>query len=172
MDIVAHARGFASEKHRTQTRKYTNEPYVAHLDAVVGLLREQGITEQNIVAAAYLHDTVEDTDTSLQDIMRIFGDEIAQLVYWLTDAERGNRRARMAMASWRLGRAPWEAKLIKLADIIDNTRNMAESDPDFAPVFFREKREVLAEMAKNEGDRITNHPLYQRAAAQIMVTPT
>lgn len=103
--------------------------------------------------------------------MALAYDRISRTVYWLTDAEKGNRKARMTMSAWRLGRAPWEAKLIKLADIIDNTRSIAENDPDFAPVFLREKREVLAEMVKNEGDRITNHPLYQQAAAQVMVKP-
>jgi (p)ppGpp synthase/HD superfamily hydrolase len=171
MDIVEHARGYAAEKHSTQQRKYSDEPYIVHLQAVVGLLRDHGVDDEHVLAAAYPHDVVEDTPTSLEDIMGAFGHEVAQLVYWLTDAEKGNRKARMTLSAWRLGRAPWEAKLIKLADIIDNTRNIAENDPDFAPVFLREKREVLAEMVKVEGDRLTNHPLYERAADQVMVQP-
>ena len=171
MDLMLHARDYSTDKHRSQKRKYSDEPYMVHLEAVVELLREQGVSDEHVLAAAYLHDTVEDTDTTIQDLMRMFGDEVAQLVYWLTDAEKGNRKARMAMASWRLGRAPWEAKLIKLADIIDNTRNIAESDPDFARVFASEKRDVLAQMVLTEGDRLANHPLYQRAAAQVMAIP-
>jgi GTP diphosphokinase / guanosine-3',5'-bis(diphosphate) 3'-diphosphatase len=171
MDLAHHARAFAAEKHRTQKRKYSNEPYVVHLDAVADLLSEHGVVDEHVLTAAYLHDTVEDTETTIQELMRVFGDEVAQLVYWLTDNEKGNRKARMAMNSWRLGRAPMEAKLIKLADIIDNTRNIAANDPDFAPVFLAEKREVLAQMALVEGDRIMNHPLYQRATASTLIQP-
>ncbi len=129
MDIVEHARGYAAEKHSTQQRKYSDEPYIVHLQAVVGLLRDHGVDDEHVLAAAYPHDVVEDTPTSLEDIMGAFGHEVAQLVYWLTDAEKGNRKARMTLSAWRLGRAPWEAKLIKLADIIDNTRNIAEKRP-------------------------------------------
>jgi hypothetical protein len=63
---------------------------------------------------------------------------------------------------------PLERELIKLADIVDNTRSISEADPNFGPVFLREKRAVLSEMAEVEGDRIANHPLYQQAAAQVM----
>lgn len=170
MTLVDDARIFAAEKHRDQRRKYSDEPYTVHLEAVASLLVEHGISEQHVIAAALLHDVVEDTDAKIQDLMRAFGDEVAELVYWLTDAEKGNRKARMAMSSWRLGRAPWEAKLIKLADIIDNATNIMEQDRHFAPVFLAEKRDVLAQMAKVEGDRITNHPLYQRAAALTSVS--
>jgi hypothetical protein len=100
--------------------------------------------------------------------MEQFGDEVAQLVYWLTDAEIGNRRSRTRMSTWRLAQAPWNAKLIKLADIIDNTRNIEEHDPGFAPAFLREKRAVLAAMVVVEADKLTNHSLYQEAAAQVL----
>jgi len=55
-----------------------------------------------------------------------------------------------------------------LADIIDNTRTITEADPNFGPVFLREKRAVLSEMVEVEGDRMANHPLYQKAAAQVI----
>ena len=171
MLLAQKAFAYATERHRGQRRKYTDEPYTVHLEAVAALLRDNGVYEPHIIAAAYLHDTVEDTDTTISDILRMFGEEVAELVYWLTDAEVGNRKARMAMASWRLGRAPMEAKLIKLADIIDNTRHIAEQDKDFAPVFMSEKRDVLAKMVRVEGDKITNHPLFQQAAAQVIAKP-
>jgi (p)ppGpp synthase/HD superfamily hydrolase len=120
-DIVARVRAFAVTKHGGQLRKYSDEPYVVHLDAVVGILRSFGITAPAVLAAAYLHDTVEDTEATIQDIHDSFGEQIAELVYWLTDAEQGRRRMRKTMSAWRLGRAPWDAKMIKLADLIDNT---------------------------------------------------
>lgn len=171
MLLAEKAFAYAAERHRGQRRKYTDEPYTVHLEAVAALLREHAVTEPHVIAAAYLHDTVEDTETTISDILRMFGEDVAELVYWLTDAEVGNRKARTAMASWRLARAPMEAKLIKLADIIDNTRHIAERDAAFAPVFMAEKRDVMAKMVKVEGDLITNHPLFQQAAAQVIVKP-
>jgi len=89
---------------------------------------------------------------------------VAELVYWLTDTETGNRRVRMMIAAWRLGRAPWDAKMIKLADIIDNSSNIVAHDPDFAPTFLAEKKQVLAQMVRWEGQRLEVLPLFKQAA--------
>jgi GTP diphosphokinase / guanosine-3',5'-bis(diphosphate) 3'-diphosphatase len=170
MTIVENAHAFAADRHRTQRRKYSDAPYTVHLEAVVAILRDHGVEDEHTLAAAYLHDTVEDTQTTIQELIGVFGDRIAELVYWLTDAENGNRATRMAMASWRLGRAPWEAKLVKLADIIDNTRNISENDPSFAPAFLAEKREVLDRMLESEGVRLAALPLFQVAAKSARKT--
>jgi hypothetical protein len=79
-DIVAKARAFAATKHGSQLRKYSDEPYVAHLDSVVSILRSFGITAPAVLAAAYLHDAVEDTEATIQDIYDSFGEQIAELV--------------------------------------------------------------------------------------------
>src|ERR671919_219481 len=91
-DIVGKSRAFAVAMHGGQLRKYSDKPYVVHLDAVVSILRSFGITGPAVLAAAYLHDTVEDTKATIQDIYDSFGEQIAELVYWLTDAEQGRRR--------------------------------------------------------------------------------
>jgi hypothetical protein len=72
------------------------------------------------------------TEATIQD----FGEEIAELVYWLTDAEQGGRRMRKMMSAWRLGSAPWEAKMIKLAELIDNTKEICRWDRDLRPFTF------------------------------------
>src|SRR5215207_7242132 len=120
MDILQTARAFAAEKHKDKRRKYSGQPYFNHLQSVANRIQGNGMTDPTVLAAAYLHDTVEDTDTSMQEIIEEFGADIAELVYWLTDAEHGNREARNLMSSWRLARAPMQAKIIKFADIIDN----------------------------------------------------
>jgi GTP diphosphokinase / guanosine-3',5'-bis(diphosphate) 3'-diphosphatase len=164
MDIVFKAREFSAAKHAQQTRKYTGEPYFVHLEAVANLLERNGIVDREIIAAAYLHDTVEDTETTIQELMEEFGENVAELVYWLTDDEKGRRKARKIMSAWRLGRAPWEAKLVKLADLIDNTLTICSHDRHFAPVYLREKRAILDSMARHEGERLTSLPLYKEAA--------
>ena len=115
MDIVAKASEFAATKHEKQRRKYTDQPYFNHLAAVVRLLERSGITDPTILSAAYLHDTVEDTDATMQEIVAEFGTDVAELVYWLTDTEKGNRETRTLMSAWRLSRAPLQAKVIKFA---------------------------------------------------------
>ena len=169
-DIVVRARAFAVTKHGRQLRKYSDEPYVAHLDSVVSILRSFGITAPAVLAAAYLHDTVEDTEATIQDIYDSFGEQIAELVYWLTDAEQGRRRMRKIMSAWRLGRAPWDAKMIKLADLIDNTEDICRKDRHFAPVYLREKRRIMAKMVEAEGDRLTTLAIF-REASRIMSLP-
>jgi GTP diphosphokinase / guanosine-3',5'-bis(diphosphate) 3'-diphosphatase len=169
-DIVARARAFAVTMHGEQLRKYCDEPYVVHLDAVVSILRSFGITAPAVLAAAYLHDTVEDTEATIQDIYDSFGEQIAELVYWLTDAEQGGRRMRKIMSAWRLGRAPWDAKMIKLADLIDNSKEICRKDQHFAPVYLREKRKILDKMAEAEGDRLTTLAIF-REASRIMSLP-
>ena len=146
MSIVAQAKAFAEAKHAGKVRKYTDTPYSEHLAAVVALLDEHRSNMPNMLAAAWLHDTVEDTDTTIVEVADAFGEEVAELVYWLTDTDKGIRSARATVTAWRLGRAPWDAKMIKLADIIDNGRNITEHDPDFARTFLAEKRLVMVRM--------------------------
>jgi GTP diphosphokinase / guanosine-3',5'-bis(diphosphate) 3'-diphosphatase len=163
-DPIPRARTFAMRAHGTQMRKYSEQPYVVHLDGVVRILQSFGVTAAPVLAAAYLHDTVEDTDASIEDILKAFGEEIAELVYWLTDAEQGKRKTRKLMSAWRLGRAPFDAKLIKLADFIDNTQDICRHDRHFAPVYLREKAKILAMMARSEGERLTSLRIFVEAS--------
>ena len=125
-DIVTRAREFAVQRHGKQRRKYENAPYYVHLDRVVDLLSSHGYDAPHLLAAAYLLDVMEDTQTTLPDLVSEFGPEAAELVYWLSDLETGTRKIRKMMSAWRLSRAPLEAKLIKLADLADNTPGIVE----------------------------------------------
>ena len=164
MDVIGKAKALAKERHAGQTRKYTGEPYTQHLRSVVHLLEGYRITAEPVLAAAWLHDTVEDTHTTTQEILQEFGPDVAELVYWMTDTEEGDDHTCMRMISWRLGRAPWDAKMIKLADIIDNCRNVTIHEPEFAVIYMAEKRQVLAEMLRCEGDRLEKHQLFRAAS--------
>ena len=81
-NMVVKAYELASEAHKDQ-RRYSGEPYIMHPVAVARILFDLGMDHQSIIAAI-LHDTVEDTDVTLNDIGNIFGDEIAQLVNGVT----------------------------------------------------------------------------------------
>lgn len=158
MDIVLKASVFASAAHAAvgQKRKYTGEPYIVHPQQVALItMRLKGSPE--MVAAAFLHDVIEDTQVTLDLITHEFGGEVAELVMWLTDVskpEDGNRAARKAMDREHIARAPWEAQIIKLADLISNTLSITQHDPDFATVYLKEKNLTLDVLDKVDKDLI------------------
>jgi hypothetical protein len=90
-DLIARADRFAAHAHRNQKRKYTFEPYVEHTREVAKILKDHGRPPEEI-AAALLHDTVEDTDATHEDIVKNFGPKVAQYVHEVTDVSmaRGN----------------------------------------------------------------------------------
>jgi (p)ppGpp synthase/HD superfamily hydrolase len=111
-----------------------------------------------VVAAAVLHDTLEDTDTTVEELQKRFGPTVASLVSELTDEYTKtayphlNRSQRKTLEAGRLAEASQSAKLIKLCDLIDNTRSIVEHDPDFATVYLREKAAVLEAMGYGENE--------------------
>lgn len=145
-EVVTNALIFATQAHGGQQRKYSGEPYITHPIEVMMLVRGADGTEE-MQAAALMHDVVEDTEVSIQEICDLFGGEIATLVYELTEPEwEGNRSTRKQFERARLAEVSAEAQTIKLADLISNTRSIVERDPKFAKVYLQEKRDLLAVM--------------------------
>lgn len=147
MDLENRAKAFATERHGRidQRRKYTNEPYITHPEAVANLVRSVPHTEE-MLAAAWLHDTVEDAGATLDEIEREFGIVVACFVEQLTDVSKptdGNRAARKAIDRAHSAKASPEAQTIKLADLIDNSASILQRDPEFARVYIEEKRLLL-----------------------------
>lgn len=160
-DLEKKAMIFAHRKHEEidHTRKYSGKPYIVHPSAVVELVRSVEHTPQ-MLAAAWLHDTVEDTKTSLEQIREVFGEEVYELVEMLTDIsepEDGNRKTRKEIDRQHTAKANPQAKTVKLADLIHNSKSIIEQDPGFARVYLREMRDLL-EVLK-EG----NSSLWERA---------
>jgi guanosine-3',5'-bis(diphosphate) 3'-pyrophosphohydrolase len=154
MTIVERARVFATAAHAAvgQVRKYTFEPYIVHPAEVAKIVRDAGGSEA-MVAAAWLHDTVEDTGVTIETIRAEFGVEVAELVGWLTDVSRpehGNRAHRKALDRAHSAAAPAEAQTVKLADLIANTRSIMAHDVAFAKTYLEEKRLLLAVMTKGD----------------------
>jgi (p)ppGpp synthase/HD superfamily hydrolase len=149
-NVIENAREFADQAHRSvgQTRKYTQEPYINHPVAVMNILdahSSHSVSDAQRMAAL-LHDVVEDTKVTLEEIEQRFGGEVAQLVNWLTDVSKpgdGPRRVRKAMDLAHTAAAPVEAKNIKLCDLTHNARDITQHDPDFARVWLREKAALL-----------------------------
>ena len=86
VNILLKASHFAAEKHKTQKRKGDGSPYINHPVGVAFILQEEGkVTNVNILAGALLHDTVEDTDTSFEELEEHFGKAITEIVRDVTD---------------------------------------------------------------------------------------
>jgi (p)ppGpp synthase/HD superfamily hydrolase len=152
MTIVEKARTFATAAHAAvkHVRKYTNEPYIVHPAEVAKIVRDAGGTEA-MIAAAWLHDTVEDTGVTIETIRSEFGTEVAELVEWLTDVskpEDGPRWFRKKMDREHTAQASADAQTIKLADLISNTKTIMAHDAKFAKVYLEEKRLMLEVMTK------------------------
>lgn len=145
MSIVDEARAFATRAHRGQFRKYTHAPYIVHPQAVVATLEPLGFRPE-VLAAAWLHDTVEDCDVEHGDILAHFGAEVHHMVYYLTDVSIGSglpRAQRKAMDLEHNAKGDYETQSIKLSDILDNSVSIIDNDPDFARVWMNEKAKLL-----------------------------
>jgi (p)ppGpp synthase/HD superfamily hydrolase len=154
MNTAEHARIFATAAHAAvgQLRKYTNEPYIVHPAEVVSIVRSVPHTEA-MLAAAWLHDVVEDTGVTIETVRAEFGEEVANLVAWLTDVSRpedGNRAVRKARDREHTAAATAEAQTVKLADMISNTRSIMAHDPKFAVTYLAEKQALLAVMTRGD----------------------
>ncbi len=164
-DLVQRAKEFATSAHKRidQQRKYSGQPYDVHLKAVAALVAEVGGDEE-MIAAAWLHDTVEDTPATHHDIEDTFGPGVARLVWELTDISRpgdGNRAVRKAMDRDHLAQASDRAQTIKLADLIDNARDICKHDERFARTYLQEMAALLDVL--NRG-----HPELLRRARKLL----
>lgn len=146
-NLAERARIYATQAHQriNHRRKYSNQPYHVHLEAIVKLL-QQVTDDTELLAAAWLHDTVEDTPATLDNIENEFGQNVAELVEELTDVSLpsdGNRAVRKEIDLKHLAQASNRAKTIKLADLIDNCQDITRHDPRFAAVFLDEMAALL-----------------------------
>jgi (p)ppGpp synthase/HD superfamily hydrolase len=150
------ARLVARTAHFGQFRKYTGKPYYTHCYEVEYIISRYAAYENvndDILAAALLHDTVEDTHLTLEFIYEEFGENVGDLVNGLTDVSKpsdGNRAKRKEIDRKHIAKQSADCKTIKLADIISNTKSILEHDREFAKVYLKEKK-LLLEVLK-DGD--------------------
>ena len=149
--IVGKAFTFASAAHAAvgQTRKYSGAPYIVHPVEVCVLVAMTDDHTPEMLAGALLHDTVEDTQVTLELIQAHFGPVVMNHVSWLTDISKktdGNRATRKAIGRKHTHMAPKQSQTIKCADLIANTKDICQADPDFAKVYMKEKRLLLEGM--------------------------
>jgi GTP diphosphokinase / guanosine-3',5'-bis(diphosphate) 3'-diphosphatase len=151
------ALAFASRKHSQQRRKDMDaSPYINHPIALVAILAvEAGINDRDTLCAALLHDTLEDTDTSVEELTEAFGSVVAALVQEVTDDKRLPKAERKRRQVEHAAHLSPKARLVKLADKIANLRDVADSPPADWPLA---RRQEYFDWAKQVVDQIPNPP--------------
>jgi len=147
ISLLDRAIEYATEKHKTQRRKYMSMNYITHPLTVMEIVRANvPCHTPDMLCAAVLHDVVEDTNATIDDIDKIFGSDIANHVYYLTDISKptdGNRRIRKEIDLNHISAGGFEVHTIKLADLIDNSMSILLFDRNFAKVYINEKERLI-----------------------------
>lgn len=152
--LIEHAKIWGAMKHKGQVRKYTGEPYFTHCEAVAELVRAfyedvlKVPAPEEAIAAALLHDVVEDTDATFEMVQDICGEEATRLVYYLTKpiSIAGNRAQKKALYNNKLALAPETARIIKFFDMYHNHASIEEYEPKFWETWKEETKRALIAM--------------------------
>lgn len=174
MDIVEKAQMFAAGAHAGvgQKRKYTGEDYIHHPVAVAEIVRRSGGTDE-MIAAAMLHDTIEDTQVTFDHIFNLFGDRVAEMVDALSNKaqpEDGNREARFFINVRALReRLDMQSRVIKLADLIHNTQSITRHDQKFAAQYLAEKAFMLRVLFADAEIGVSDEEIESRPGAHPLL---
>ena len=148
--LILDAASFAADKHRRQRRKDAEaSPYINHPLALADILaREGGVEDAKVIAAALLHDTVEDTETSISELEVRFGKRVAGIVAEVTDDKTLPKDERKRLQIAKSASKSTGAKLVKLADKIANLRDLTSAPPaewsaDRKMAYFEWAKEVV-----------------------------
>ena len=161
--LILKAMQFAAWKHRDQRRKGSGSvPYINHPIALAEVLWSEGsVRDSVVIAAAILHDTIEDTETTSAELRGAFGVTVAEVVVEVTDVTWLQKRARKKLQVAKAAKSSQRAKLVKLADKICNLRDIKASPP---PDWSLERRREYFDWAKSVVDELrgTNAQLERR----------
>lgn len=132
MSLVETALIFATEKHKNQKRKNaTKDPYIVHPVEVMNLLKTAGVTNEVVLASALLHDTVEDTGTTPEELTNVFGEEVTNIVLECSDDKSLHKVERKQIQITHSQHISSKAKLVKLADKLSNVSGLLNDPPSF-----------------------------------------
>src|SRR3989304_9408579 len=162
-DIVLGAKKFAQEKHKNQKRKGGGTPYSDHLEGVVNRLKNLGVTDKDVLCAAWLHDIIEDTDVTFDQINERFGREVAVIVLSLSKDQNIPKKDKEMQYINQLKDASFQTKIIKLCDISANLKDLAN-----APISKTQKNKQIKKILhylriiKNDiSEKKSNYPKIQ-----------
>ena len=153
LKLIMKALSFAAHKHRDQRRKDVDaSPYINHPISLANILiNEAGVTDMNVICAALLHDTIEDTDTTAEDLELAFGPVIKSIVLEVSDDTSLPRVERKRLQIEHAPHVSDQAKLVKLADKTSNLRDVACNPP---ANWSLERRQEYFDWAKQVVDQL------------------
>lgn len=168
MNLILVAAAMAREAHDGQKRKYNGKPYVSHPARVGARYALRPDATEEGVAAGFLHDVIEDTKVTREDIAKRTNEAVAVLVEWMTNTSKithptANRVERKRIDRERLSKAPREVKILKMIDRIDNLSEMDGAQGSFVTVYVEESL-LLAE-AVGDADDLLRKELIDTAKA-------
>ena len=161
------ALAFAADKHRSQRRKDKEaSPYINHPIALARILAvEGGVNDPITLAAAVLHDTIEDTKTTPDELRLVFGEEVTRIVLEVTDDKSLSPPERKRLQVEHASRLSERAKLVKLADKISNLRDVLSSPPHDWEL---ERKQRYFDWAKEVIDKIRGtHPKLEAVFDEV-----
>jgi guanosine-3',5'-bis(diphosphate) 3'-pyrophosphohydrolase len=130
ISLLFKALAFSAEKHTKQRRKDIDKtPYINHPISLANILAQRWVIDENVLCAAILHDTIEDTETTVGELQEHFGEKIASIVLEVTDDKSLEKSVRKQMQVEHAASISHEAKLVKLADKIANITDIINSPP-------------------------------------------
>ena len=144
--LIIEAAHFAQWHHRKQVRKYSGDPYILHPMRVAGRATLLKFATPEMIAAAWLHDTVEDCSVTCDDIEEHFGLAVRNTVWELTNPSKGKhlpRAEKKELDRRHLRTVSVEAKCLKLIDRIDNLGEARQGPEDWQIMYLRESRLLL-----------------------------
>jgi guanosine-3',5'-bis(diphosphate) 3'-pyrophosphohydrolase len=155
---------FAARAHQGQTRKDGRTPYASHVFRVCLIVRDVfGVSDPQVLAAALLHDTMEDTTTDFDDVEEKFGREVAAWAAALSKDKRLPYEQREEAYCRVLAEAPWQVQVCKLADVFDNLLDMGHLPRERRPDALRKKQRYLD--ALRSGLKPEARAAWERVAA-------
>ena len=128
LELVKNAELFAKNKHAGMTKNDGMTSHSKHLEGVVNRLKSLGVIDEELLCTGWLHDIIEDTDTTFDDLFEKFGQRIAVLVMSLSKDNTLPRKQREQIYVKKLKESSIDAKLIKLCDISTNLSDLKNSN--------------------------------------------
>ena len=164
--LIQEALMLAIRAHEGQRRKYTGEPYSTHPIGVSKIIETIPDHTPEMVAAALLHDVVEDTAVTFSEIKELFGSTVAEYVHYCTNVSEqgdGNRAFRKKMDADHFAMGPAESQTIKVADLIHNSETIIPHDPKFFHKAYKHEKQYLLDVLIKANPILVSH-------AQSMLT--
>ena len=167
LELIKIAEEFAKKKHKGQFRKDGITPYSKHLQDVVNELKNMGISDEDILCTGWIHDTIEDTDTDYDEIYKKFNKKIADYVASVTKDTRLIKAKQEKAYISQLKKSSWQAKVVKLGDVIANFKDLANSGYDFTTQKNKVKSKITYVMAIKSGISANKKKIPQLETVQL-----